>query len=273
MSWDGRRGGAVTTGSCAFRPIGSARVSVASQMQQAPLLMVKQPPNGILMRPSLKMVLVPALLIALPAISSGQSIGIRGGLSIASVGGNDAADTGSTNGVSVVAFYNMPLPGILGAQIGVGFTQRGFTRTVFGVTPEGRIAPADSSVESTVDLSYADIPLLLTLSPVSFGNLGFNLSTGLVLSLMTGCSVTFSDDSVSTTFACTKREARLKTSTLDVGVMVGAGMELGLTGNASLLLDVFYNLGLSKVDRSGVDDDIKNRTLSILVGASFAVNR
>ena len=53
---------------------------------------------------------------------------------------------------------------------------------------------------------------------------------------------------------------------------VGAGMELGLTGNASLLLDVFYNLGLSKVERSGVDD-IKNRTLSILVGASFSVNR
>ena len=163
--------------------------------------------------------------------------------------------------------------GILGAQIGVGFTQRGFTRTVFGVTPEGRIAPADSSVESKVNLGYADIPLLLTLSPVSFGNLGFNLSTGLVLSLMTGCSVTFSDDSVSTTFACTKPEARLKRKTFDVGVMVGAGMELGLTGNASLLLDVFYNLGLSKVDRSGVDDDIKNRTLSILVGASFAVNR
>ncbi len=151
------------------------------------------------MRPSLKMVLVPALLIALPAISSGQSIGIRGGLSIASVGGNDAADTGSTKGVSVVAFYNMPLPGILGAQIGVGFTQRGFTRTVFGVTAEGRIGPADSSVESRVDLGYADVPLLLTLSPVSFGNLGFNLSTGLVLSFMTGCSVTFSDDRVSTT--------------------------------------------------------------------------
>ncbi len=225
------------------------------------------------MRFSLETVLLPALLIAPPATSSGQSVGFRGGLSIASVVGADAADTESRKGLSFSGFYNLPLPGIFGAQIGVGFTQRGFTRTVFGVTPEGRRTASAGSVESEGDLAYAEVPLLLTLSPISFGNLRFNLSTGLVLGFMTGCKVTFSDDSVSHTFSCHKREAGLNSNTFDVGAMVGAGMELGITENASLLLDVFYNFGLTKVERSGVDDDIKNRTLSILVGASFAVNR
>ena len=225
------------------------------------------------MRPSLKTVLVPALLIALPAMSSGQSIGVRGGLSIASVGGNDAADTGSTKGASVVAFYNIPLPGILGAQIGVGFTQRGFTRTVFGLTAAGRRALAESSVEGTVVVSFAEVPLLLTLSPVSFGNLGFNLSVGPVVGLMTGCNVSFTDGSASRTFKCTDQLAGLRPNSFEVGARVGAGMGLGLTENASLLLDVFYTLGLTKVERSGVNDDIKNRSFSILLGTSFSVGR
>ncbi len=225
------------------------------------------------MRFSLETVLLPALLIALPATSSGQSVGFRGGLSIASVVGADAADAESKKGLSFSALYSLPLPGILGAQIGVGFTQKGFTRTVFGLTAVGRRATAESSVEATVVVSYAEVPLLLTLSPVSFGNLGFNLSTGLVLGFMTGCNDTLSDGSVSNTFNCNKRQSNLEPNTFDVGAMVGAGIELGLTGNASLLLDVFYNFGLTKVERTGVDNDMKYRTLSILVGASFSVNR
>ncbi len=50
-----------------------------------------------------------------------------------------------------------------------------------------------------------------------------------------------------------------------------AGLDIGLTGNVSLVLDGFYNLGLTKIDDSGVNDDVKNRAFSILAGLSFAV--
>ena len=53
--------------------------------------------------------------------------------------------------------------------------------------------------------------------------------------------------------------------------MVGAGLEFDLSGSTSILLDVFYNLGLTKIDGSGVNDDTKNRAFYILVGASIPV--
>ena len=53
--------------------------------------------------------------------------------------------------------------------------------------------------------------------------------------------------------------------------MVGAGLDIGLTRNVSLVLDGFYNLGVTKIDDSGVNDDVKNRAFSILTGLSFSV--
>ena len=53
--------------------------------------------------------------------------------------------------------------------------------------------------------------------------------------------------------------------------MVGAGLDIGLTGNVSVVLEGFYNLGLTKIDDSGVDDDTKNWAFSILAGLSFSV--
>ena len=51
-----------------------------------------------------------------------------------------------------------------------------------------------------------------------------------------------------------------------------AGLDIGLTGNVSLVLDGFYNLGVKKIDDSGIDDDTKNRAFSILAGLSFSVS-
>ena len=58
---------------------------------------------------------------------------------------------------------------------------------------------------------------------------------------------------------------------VDLGAMVGAGLDIGLTGNVSVVLEGFYNLGLTKIDDSGVDDDTKNWAFSILAGLSFSV--
>ncbi len=48
------------------------------------------------MRFSLKTVLLTALLMTLPSVAAGQlTVGFRGGLSLASLGGDDAGDVGS----------------------------------------------------------------------------------------------------------------------------------------------------------------------------------
>ena len=118
-------------------------------------------------------------------------------------------------------------------------------------------------------INYIEIPLLLTLSPPTTGNVGFNFFVGPALSFKTSCDASVSEDGVTVNFACAVADLPLKS--FDLGAMVGAGLEFGLTESASLVFDLFYNLGLTKIDNSGVDDDTKNRAFSILAGVSFPV--
>ena len=210
------------------------------------------------MRFSLKTVLLTALLVTLPAMVAGQSaLGIRGGLSIASFGGDDAEDLDSKTGLSISGFFDVPLSGIIGFQVGAGFVQKGFTETELGIDVE-------------LKLGYIEVPLLLTLSPTTSGNVGFDFFVGPSFGFNTGCDLSVTDDSTTLTFECDDPSLDIDIKSYEVGAMVGAGLNLALTENASLVLDVFYNLGLTKIDDSGAaDDDVKNRAFSILVGASF----
>ena len=195
--------------------------------------------------------------MTLPVVAAGQStFGIRGGLSIASFGGDDAGDPASRKGFSIGGFFNVPLSGTIGVEVGAGFVQKGATETELGV-------------ETELAINYIEIPLLLTLSPPTTGNVGFNFFVGPALSFKTSCDASVSEDGVTVNFACAVADLPLKS--FDLGAMVGAGLEFGLTESASLVFDLFYNLGLTKIDNSGVDDDTKNRAFSILAGVSFPV--
>ncbi len=209
------------------------------------------------MRSSLKTVLITALLILLPAVAAAQStIGFRGGLSLASLGGDDAENFDSKTGLSFGGFFNVPVSDMLGVQVGAGFVQKGAKETELGIDFE-------------FELGYIEIPLLLTLSPPTSGNVGFTFSVGPAVGFRTGCTFSATDAGVTVELDCDDPTINLDLKDFEVGAMVGAGLNIGLTQSISLVLDVFYNFGITKVDDSGVDDDVKNRAFSILAGLSF----
>ncbi len=209
------------------------------------------------MRSSVKTVLITALLILLPAVAAGQStVGFRGGLSLASLGGDDAVDLDSRTGLSFGGFFNVPVSDMLGVQVGAGFVQKGAKETELGIDLE-------------FELGYIEIPLLLTLSPPTSGNVGFTFSVGPAVGFKTGCEFSASDAGVTVELDCDDPSIDLDLKSFDVGAMVGAGLDIGLTESISLHLDAFYNFGFTKIDDSGVDDDVKNRAFSILAGLSF----
>ena len=208
------------------------------------------------MRFSLKTVLVTALFMAMPAVAAGQStVGFRGGLSLASLGGDDVGDIGTRTALSFGGFFNVPVSDVLGVQVGAGFVQKGAEETELGVNIE-------------FELGYVEIPLLLTLSPPTTGNVGFNFFVGPALGFKTGSDASVSQGGVTVS---DDPSLALPLKSFDLGAMVGAGLDIGLTGNVSLILDGFYNLGLTKIDDSGLNDDVKNRAFSILTGLSFSV--
>ena len=53
----------------------------------------------------------------------------------------------------------------------------------------------------------------------------------------------------------------------DFGAMVGAGLDFSMAPKTSLVVELFYDLGLATIDDTG--DDLKNRAFSILAGLSF----
>ena len=210
------------------------------------------------MRFSLRTALLTALLMTLPSVAAGQlTLGFRGGLSLASLGGDDAGSVDSRTGLALGGFFKLPLPGVLGVQVGAGFVQKGFEETELGVDFE-------------FNLGYIELPLLLTFSPPTTGNVGFNFFVGPALGFNTGCNFSATEGGVTVNVDCDDPSLDAPVKSVDLGAMVGAGLDIGLTGNVSLVLDVLYNFGLTKIPDSG-SGDTKNRAFSILAGLSFSV--
>ncbi len=211
------------------------------------------------MRFSLKTVLLIILLMSLPTVVVGQStLGVRGGLSVASLGGDDADNLDSRTALSFGGFFNVPVSDVLGVQVGAGFVQKGAEETEFGIEVE-------------FALSYIEIPLLLTLSPPTSGYVGFTFSVGPALGFNTSCNISRLAVGVTVELECDDPLLGVDEKSFELGAMVGADLDIGLTESVSLVLDVFYNFGFTKIDDSGVDDDVKNRAFSILAGLSFPV--
>ncbi len=120
-------------------------------------------------------------------------------------------------------------------------------------------------------MSYIEIPLLLTLSPPSSGYVGFTFSVGPALGFNTSCNISRLAAGVTVELECDDPLLGVDEKSFELGAMVGAGLDIALTESVSLVLDVFYNFGFTKIDDSGVDDDVKNRAFSILAGLSFPV--
>jgi hypothetical protein len=211
------------------------------------------------MRSSFKTVFYTALLMSLPAVVGAQSaIGIRGGLNYASFSGDDAGDFERASVYNFGAFFKTPLTDVLGVQVGAGFAQRGAELT-------------DDGAVQKFTLSYLEIPLLLTLSPPPVGRVGVTFSVGPALGFNTGCNakVTGATGIIGLDTECENDPINAEVKSFDVGAMVGLGVDINLTESVSLVLDGFYNYGFTKFDDSGVDDDVKHRAFSLLIGLAF----
>ena len=142
------------------------------------------------MRIPLKTVLVTALLMTVPTVVAGQAtIVLRGGLSVATLGGDNAGNVDSRAALNIGGFVKLPLPGVLGMQLGAGFAMKGAEET-------------EQGVEIKLDVDYIEIPILLTLSPPTTGNVGFNFFIGPALGFKTGCNASFGQAGVRVSVDC-----------------------------------------------------------------------
>lgn len=186
----------------------------------------------------------------LPGAPVGLSKGIKGGLNFANYRGSDVSGTSSRKTLVVGGFVKINLLNIIALQPEVLYSGKG-----------AKVETSSSKI--TDKIAYLEIPILLRVNTINAGV----LKAGLI----GGPSFAFRLSAKRTTEANGQsNETDLKDviKSNDVGAVIGIGVDLG-AGVISLVGDIRYTLGLSSIDDSSSNLDIKNGVLSTMVGIAF----
>ena len=199
-------------------------------------------------------------LSAVPAAQAQPGIpkihfGVLGGAAFSKPGG---ADVGS------------------GAKTYTGWIAGGFVALLLGqglaLRPElfyvnkgavGAGEPGEGTI--TVRLPYVEVPVLLnyTIPIPGAGIVSPHLYAGPAVAFRTECKVKVSDPTNIPYQGCDVGDPNPDIKRTDFGLTFGGGIGLGRA-----IIDVRYNLGLSKIP-NGSNTDVKSRTFYILAGWAF----
>ncbi|MFA0961492.1 porin family protein [Roseivirga sp. BDSF3-8] len=197
-----------------------------------------------------KIFLVVAIAFMAVATANAQdaSFGLRGGVNIASLNGDDAGDLDSKIGFHVGGFAQFALSDMVVLEPNVLFSLKGASAEteIFGTT-----------VEESINLSYIDVPVLARIYVAE----GFNVFVGPRLGLNLGGTYKAEADGES------EEEDIEDLRTLTLGLNAGLGYELP----SGLNITAGYDLGLSSIfeDVEGETADIKNGVIQVSVGYKF----
>jgi hypothetical protein len=122
-----------------------------------------------------------------------------------------------------------------------------------------------SGVTGTVKLSYLKIPVLFTAAvPTSNARLTPRFYLGPTVSFRTGCKLAAGILGLSTSVDCS--DADVETKKTDFSILGGVGLDVGPVTVAAR-----YDYGLTKVDDSPLNLDVKNRVFSIVASAGIRI--
>ena len=225
-----------------------------------------------------------------------KSISIWAGLSLSSIttpdeirglpdAERDLIDIGYRSGVNLRASVFLPISGGLGTRLGLGWIQNGWTLDV--EVPELRGYDDDyyddyhehydgASIRSraTARANYLSAPALLQFNPTS----SVHLLAGPVFSFALGCSFapTFEIDGIVTerdSADCGDDDVDLDLSTVDISIMVGAGVNIPVSSALSVSPEAVFDLGMTDFSPEDGNEGSKNKSFGITAGVSLLLGR
>ncbi len=204
--------------------------------------------------------LVALVFLAAPLQAQENRLGLVGGVSIANFGGDDSGDSDSSLGLSGGAFLSVGVNESWAIRPGVYYVQKG---------AEG----SEGTSEFEFNLDYIEVPVLLEFRVPTTGAMGVHLFGGPAVALEVNCDIEASDGSVSGSVECDAPELGgfIDTKTVDFGLMLGGGIDFAASESVDIVIEGSYNLGLTSIDDSGADADLKNRAFQFHAGVSFPV--
>lgn len=177
-----------------------------------------------------------------------------GGINFAKFGGDDVGDVETRTGFHAGLFLSVPLGNYFALVPGAAYSQ------------EGTSVDAGGGISGTFKLDYLEIPVLLKLgAPLQGkGTLRPFVMAGPSLGFRLSCKLHAESGSQSAEADCDDPSIQLESKSVQFSALFGAGIDVG-----RVTLGLKYQLGLSSIDDTGGDADVKNRVLSIFAGYGF----
>lgn len=199
-----------------------------------------------------------------PAAPAGQGpsvvFGIKGGMSMADVYGDDAYSESYEGTRYVGGFYMSTRTGEIGLEIDVLWAQKGYDIDFYDDVN------LDNVYNSWV-FNYVDIPVLLKLYPTRTSPLYFGL--GLYLGVYMSGTVSIEYETLTSLNSEPNIEDVRELNTLDFGGLVNLGLDLPIGRKAELALEVRLGMGFNTWRSDGAYTP-KHLVLSVMGGFGIA---
>ena len=195
------------------------------------------------------------MLIAAP-VSAQTTLGLKGGIGLATVSIEEAAvEEESLTRIVAGLELGVPVSDMFSVTLGGSYAQKGGGATV-------------DDVGVTLEIDYIQLSALAKLATSTGRGISVGAMAGPWLAYRLSCDVGLAAEGISLSAPCEDRSiSDFDIKTLDYGLAVGGGIEVPLFGSLRLGLDGLYSLGLANVD----EEDSKTRLLTVQAGLVFPI--
>ncbi len=165
-------------------------------------------------------------------------------------------------GLAAGASATLPLSRSLGLRLEGSYVQRGATWS------DGKVGDVSALVD------YVQLSALGRVSiPLVGSRISLHLLAGPAVAREMSCEVKveYALQPITLAGKCTDEETYNPTHAIDVAVVAGAGVQVGLAGWTALSLDFLYGYGLRSIYAGELDRTVHNRAMTIQGGLVFPI--
>jgi len=206
----------------------------------------------------LLMLLIFALAVGAQAGGGIVAKGIKAGVNIAGHTGDDTDDNHESRTAFVGGgFLTYALTPALAIQPELLYSMKGYKWEEEGWKETGKF-------------DYLEIPVLLKYMIPMDGVVQPNLFAGVAPAFLLSAEVEvdYDETMLAMLHATETVDVKDEAKSIDFGLVFGGGVDLAL-GEGSLMFDVRYTMGLTSIDDTDDDWDIKNKAITLMVGYGF----
>jgi len=183
-----------------------------------------------------------------------KSNGLKAGVSIANFSGSDVSATNDKTGLSAGVFWGIDVSNQIRIQPELLYTMRGAKGDTAGITGQ-------------INLDYIEVPVLIKWMLPTKGTVDPSLFAGLAPALNIRAKAKGLSGGLTGEI-----DIKDEVKDVDFSAVFGGGFDFA-AGNGNFGFDVRYAMGLSSIDDTGFDLDVKNEAWTVMLAYTIPMGQ